>query len=47
MLTFGVAAVNAVDARVFGLPFLIVWIGLWVLATPLFLYAAERTRRGT
>lgn len=45
MLTFAVPAVNRVEPRVFGLPFLLVWIVLWVAITPLFLYGVERLRR--
>jgi hypothetical protein len=42
MLTFAVPAVNRVEPRVFGLPFLLVWIVLWVVVTPLFVYGAQR-----
>jgi Protein of unknown function (DUF3311) len=45
MLTFAVPLVNRVEPRVFGLPFLLVWIAAWVAVTPLFLYAVERLRR--
>jgi hypothetical protein len=45
MLTFAVPFVNRVEPRVFGLPFLLVWIAAWVAVTPLFLYAVERLRR--
>lgn len=44
MLTFVVAGVNRAEPRVFGLPFLLVWIVLWVAITPLFLYGVERLR---
>jgi membrane protein required for beta-lactamase induction len=44
-LTFAVPLVNRVEPRIFGLPFLLVWILLWVAATPLFLLGIERLRR--
>jgi hypothetical protein len=44
MLTFAVPIVNRVDPRLFGFPFLLVWIVLWVAATPLFLYGVLRLR---
>lgn len=44
MLTFAVPLVNRVEPRVFGIPFLLVWIAGWVAVTPLFLYAVERLR---
>lgn len=45
MLTFAVPLVNRVEPRIFGFPFLLVWIVVWVAATPLFLYGVERLRR--
>jgi len=42
MLTFAVPLVNRIDARIFGLPFLLVWIVAWVTVTPLFLLAISR-----
>jgi hypothetical protein len=42
MLTFGVPFANRVEPRVFGFPFLLVWIFLWVAVTPLCLYAVYR-----
>jgi hypothetical protein len=44
MLTFAVPLVNRVEPRVFGFPFLLAWIVVWVAATPLFLYGVERLR---
>lgn len=44
MLTFAVPLVNRVEPRIFGLPFLLVWIVLWVAITPVFLYGVERLR---
>ena len=45
MLTFAVPLVNRVEPRIFGLPFLLVWIVLWVAIPPVFLYGVERLRR--
>ncbi|HEY9180906.1 MAG TPA: DUF3311 domain-containing protein [Candidatus Baltobacteraceae bacterium] len=42
MLTFAIPLVNRVEPRVFGFPFLLVWIVLWVAATPVFLYGVYR-----
>lgn len=44
MLTFAVPFVNRLDPRIFGFPFLIVWIMAWVVLTPVFLAAVERLR---
>lgn len=44
-LTFAVPLVNRAEPRIFGLPFLLVWIVLWVAVTPLFLLGIERLRR--
>ena len=44
MLSFAVVAVNRVEPRILGFPFLLVWIVLWVAITPLFLYGVERLR---
>jgi hypothetical protein len=45
MLTFAIPLVNRLEPRIFGLPFLLVWIAAWVAISPLFLYAVERLRR--
>jgi hypothetical protein len=45
MLTFAVPLVNRVEPRVFGFPFLMVWIVLWVAVTPLCLYGVQRLGR--
>lgn len=45
MLTVMVPAVNRVDPRIAGLPFLLVWIVGWVMLTPLFLFAVSRLDR--
>lgn len=42
MLTFAVPLANRVDPRIFGFPFLLVWIFVWVAATPLFIYGVFR-----
>lgn len=42
MLTFAVPLVNHVEPRVFGFPFLLVWIVLWVAVTPVCLYGVYR-----
>lgn len=42
MLTFAVPFANRVEPRVFGFPFLLVWIVVWVAAAPLFLYGVYR-----
>lgn len=42
MLTFAVPLANHVEPRVFGFPFLLVWILLWVAVTPLCIYGVYR-----
>jgi len=42
MLTVAVPFANRVEPRVFGFPFLLVWIVVWVAAAPLFLYGVYR-----
>lgn len=42
MLTFAVPLANHVAPRIFGFPFLLVWIFLWVAVTPLCLYGVYR-----
>jgi hypothetical protein len=42
MLTLGIPFVNRDQPRVFGLPFLLFWIVLWVALTPPALYAVYR-----
>lgn len=44
MLTFAIPLANRVEPRLFGFPFLLVWIAGWVAVTPLFLYGVERLR---
>lgn len=46
-LTVGVPFANRLEPRVFGLPFLLVYIVTWILLTPAFLaivYALDRAR---
>jgi len=42
MLTVAVPLVNRVEPRIFGLPLLLAWIALWVLASPFFIYTIYR-----
>jgi hypothetical protein len=42
MLTFGVPFANRLEPRIFGFPFLLVWIFVWVALTPLCLYGVYR-----
>ena len=42
MLTVGIPFANRIEPRVFGLPFLLAWIIVWILLTPLFLTLVER-----
>lgn len=44
-LTLAVPLVNRVEPRVFGLPFVLFWIVLWVFATPGAIWAIGRTER--
>jgi hypothetical protein len=44
-LSLAVPFVNRVEPRVFGLPFLLVWIAFWVLVTPLFVWGVGRVER--
>ena len=45
MLTFAVPLANRVEPRVFGFPFLLAWIFVWVALTPLCLYGVYRLER--
>jgi hypothetical protein len=45
MLTLAIPFANRVEPRVFGLPFLLAWIVLWILLTPAFLGAVSRLDR--
>ncbi len=44
-LTAGIPFANRVEPRIFGLPFLLAYIVLWIVATPLFMFAALRAMR--
>ena len=41
-LSVAIPLVNRIEPRLFGLPFLLVWILAWVLATPALLWLASR-----
>jgi hypothetical protein len=45
MLTLAIPFANRVEPRVFGLPFLLAWIVLWILLTPAFLATIARLDR--
>ena len=45
MLTAGVPFANRIEPRIFGVPFLMAWIMLWIVATPFFLWKVEATLR--
>ncbi|HZO92681.1 MAG TPA: DUF3311 domain-containing protein [Candidatus Baltobacteraceae bacterium] len=45
-LTVGVIPADRLEPRIFGMPFVLAWIVLWVLLTPAFLSAAHRSMRG-
>jgi len=42
-LTLAVPFVDRVEPRIFGLPFLLVWITGWVLVTPAFIWGVGRS----
>ena len=44
-LTIAVPFVNRVEPRIAGLPFLLAWIAIWVLVTPLFVWGIGRAER--
>ena len=44
-LTIAVPFVNRIEPRIFGAPFLLSWILLWVLLTPAFLWTVGRLER--
>jgi len=46
-LTLGVPLANRVEPRVFGLPFLLAYIVVWIALTPLFMLAIYRTEGHT
>ena len=44
-LSIAVPLVNRIEPRVFGLPFLLCWIVLWVCLTPAFLWGVGRLEK--
>ncbi len=44
-LTLGIPFANRVEPRIFGLPFLLAYIVMWIVVTPLFMFAALRAMR--
>ncbi len=42
-LTVCVPLVNRIEPRLFGMPFILLWILFWVFATPGFLWGVGRT----
>jgi hypothetical protein len=42
-LSVAVPLVNRVEPRILGLPLLLVWITVWVMLTPVFLWAIGRS----
>lgn len=42
MLSIAVPFVNRIEPRIFGLPFILAWIIVWVLLAPVFLYSIYR-----
>lgn len=45
MLTLAIPFVNRVEPRLFGFPFLLAWMVIWVAVTPLFLLYANALGR--
>ncbi|MBD5634055.1 MAG: DUF3311 domain-containing protein [Candidatus Eremiobacteraeota bacterium] len=45
MLTLAIPFANRVEPRVFGLPFLLAWIVLWIVLAPAFVAAVARLDR--
>jgi Protein of unknown function (DUF3311) len=44
-LSIAIPLVNRIEPRIFGLPFLLSWIIMWVLFTPGFLWTIGRLER--
>ena len=42
-LTICVPFVNRIEPRVLGIPFLLFWLAMWSLATPIFMWWVGRT----
>lgn len=45
MLVFALPLVNRINPVIFGLPFLLFWILVWVMLTPLILFFANRLEK--
>ena len=46
-LTLGIPLANRVEPRIFGLPFLLAHIVIWIVLTPAFLLAVYRSEHRT
>jgi hypothetical protein len=46
-LTVGIPFANRLEPRIFGLPFLLAYIVVWILLTPVFLFAVYRSEGRT
>ncbi len=46
-LTLGIPLANRVEPRIFGLPFLLAYIVIWIVLTPAFLLAVYRSEHRT
>ena len=44
-LTIGVPLVNRIEPRIFGLPFVLCWIIVWLVLSPAFLWSIGRLER--
>lgn len=44
-MTVAVPLVNRIEPRIFGLPFLLWWLIVWVLLAPVFLWTIGRLER--
>jgi hypothetical protein len=45
MLVFALPLANRLKPRVLGFPFILFWILLWIVLTPVLLFAADRLER--
>jgi hypothetical protein len=46
-LTVGIPFANRLEPRIFGLPFLLAYIVIWILLTPVFLFVVYRSEGRT
>ncbi len=46
-LTLGIPFANRLEPRIAGLPFLLAYLVLWILLTPVFLFAVFRSENRT